>query len=83
MGSVTYVILPRGFSYTGDLTVSGEFTEANTADSEEAHESMAASAEFTTVVDTCWKLRLSACRFIAEVFVEPFFLLMLDGRSSH
>lgn len=44
---------------------------------------MATTTQFTSVVDAGWKLRLSACRFIAEVLVEPCFLLVLDGSSSH
>ena len=44
---------------------------------------MASATEVTTIVDARRKFRLSACRFIAEVFVEPGLLLMLDGGSGH
>ncbi len=83
MGSVTYVILPRRFSYTGDITIGRSLPETDATDTEETHVSVTTATEVTSVVNTSRKLRLSSCRVVAEVLIHFLFLLMLYRSSSH
>ena len=80
MGSLTGGMkLPGRFGDPGDLTINGQFPEANAADFEETHVTVATAAERATVVDARGKANFRASSLGLKEGIEGCALLVLEG----